>query len=114
MCIITMVDYVLGSEVISSLHQLAQSQNKIDIDPSRANIQILLASSLVAFVTVGFSNAFGIFEAYYLETLPVNSSAISWLGSLAIFFLFAGSLFVSIILRKVHPRVGDVRRRHIF
>ncbi|KZP01844.1 MFS general substrate transporter [Calocera viscosa TUFC12733] len=44
--------------------------------------------------TFGYTNAFGVYQSYYVQTmLPSSStSAISWIGSLQLFFLFAMGL----------------------
>ncbi|EJU03434.1 MFS general substrate transporter [Dacryopinax primogenitus] len=44
--------------------------------------------------TFGYTNAYGVYQSYYVQTmLPSSStSAISWIGSLQLFFLFAMGL----------------------
>ncbi|KAI7700377.1 MFS monocarboxylate transporter-like protein, partial [Hortaea werneckii] len=43
---------------------------------------------LTIFSTFGFTTSFGSFQTYYEGTLDLDSSTISWLGSLQIFLLF--------------------------
>ncbi|KAI7248690.1 hypothetical protein KC335_g18230, partial [Hortaea werneckii] len=43
---------------------------------------------LTIFSTFGFTTSFGSFQTYYEGTLNLDSSTISWLGSLQIFLLF--------------------------
>ncbi|KAK8090486.1 hypothetical protein PG997_005447 [Apiospora hydei] len=60
--------------------------------PARAWLA-LLGASLALFCTVGFLNAFGVFQEYYTTYLrgQRSSSDISWIGSLSIFLLYAVS-----------------------
>ncbi|KAI2603532.1 MFS general substrate transporter [Hypoxylon fragiforme] len=53
---------------------------------------------LVIFTTWGWVNSFGSFQTYYSSVLPQSPSAISWIGSLQIWFcliigVFSGRLF---------------------
>ncbi|KAB8234008.1 hypothetical protein ETB97_000399 [Aspergillus alliaceus] len=43
---------------------------------------------MVCFNTWGYIASFGVFQAYYQNTLGVSSSAISWVGSVQIFLIF--------------------------
>ncbi|KAI3391322.1 hypothetical protein diail_7513, partial [Diaporthe ilicicola] len=47
------------------------------------------------FCTFGYINSFGIYEEYYAshQLKDSSSSAISWIGSLNLFFVFVGTLF---------------------
>ncbi|KUL84175.1 hypothetical protein ZTR_07209 [Talaromyces verruculosus] len=60
----------------------------------------LLGCAGAAFCSVGFINAFGVFQAYYSETLLSNmsNSDIGWIGAINNFLLFAGSLVTGRIL----------------
>jgi len=53
----------------------------------KAWTQVALAH-LVIFNTWGYINSFGVFQAYYTETLGHPPSDISWVGSIQIFLLF--------------------------
>lgn len=48
-----------------------------------------LMGHLVVFNTWGYINSFGVFQTYYVSALNQTPSAISWLGSIQIFLLFA-------------------------
>jgi hypothetical protein len=43
---------------------------------------------LIIFVTWGYVNSFGSFQAYYTEILPEDPSTISWIGSIQVFLTF--------------------------
>lgn len=60
----------------------------------------LLGCAGAAFCSIGFINAFGVFQAYYSETLLSNmsNSDIGWIGAINNFLLFAGSLVTGRIL----------------
>lgn len=60
------------------------------------------------FVTVGFLNAFGVFQEYYTSTLLRGYSdfQISWLGSFALFAFFAGAPAAGILSDKYGPTVS--------
>ncbi|KAL2835315.1 major facilitator superfamily domain-containing protein [Aspergillus pseudoustus] len=55
---------------------------------------VALGNSGVMFCTLGYINSWGVYQAYYQENQlhDQNQSAISWIGSLQTFFLFAASL----------------------
>ena len=48
-----------------------------------------LMGHLVVFNTWGYINSFGVFQTYYVSALNETPSAISWVGSVQIFLLFA-------------------------
>ena len=48
-----------------------------------------LMGHLVVFNTWGYINSFGVFQTYYVNALNETPSAISWIGSIQIFLLFA-------------------------
>ena len=48
-----------------------------------------LMGHLVVFNTWGYINSFGVFQSYYVSALDEAPSAISWVGSVQIFLLFA-------------------------
>ncbi|KAL3424969.1 MFS monocarboxylate [Phlyctema vagabunda] len=66
----------------------------------------LLGAFLVMFCSVGYINAFGVFQEYYLETMLSDHSAssISWLGTFNIFCLFGGTLISGFLNDKYGPR----------
>jgi MFS family permease len=59
------------------------------------------------FCSIGFVNAFGIFEQYYQSHLLSSQSAsqISWLGSFNVFWLFGFTLVVGYLNDKHGPRI---------
>ncbi len=56
---------------------------------------VAYGASGVLFCTFGYANTFGVFQEYYAvhQLSDQTPSAISWIGSLQIFFLFSGNLF---------------------
>ncbi|KUJ10775.1 MFS monocarboxylate transporter-like protein [Mollisia scopiformis] len=67
----------------------------------------LIGSFFVMFCSVGFINAFGIFEEYYGTVyLPSKSASdISWLGSFNLFIMFGLTLPVGFLNDKFGPEV---------
>ncbi|KAB8234861.1 MCT family MFS transporter [Aspergillus alliaceus] len=72
---------------------------------SRAML-ILISCFFVTFCSVGFVNAFGVFQEYYEQALLSNRSAsdISWLGSVNIFCMFGCTSIAGILTDKYGPR----------
>jgi len=78
--------------------------------PSSPRIRAGLAvvgAFLTLFVSIGFVNAFGIFEQYYLthQLSNNNSSDISWIGAINLFCVFAGAIPVGIVNDRYGQRV---------
>ncbi|KAL9093504.1 MAG: hypothetical protein Q9165_003899 [Trypethelium subeluteriae] len=64
----------------------------------------VLGASLSLFCTVGYLNAFGVFQEFYRTYIPSHSpSDISWIGSISIFLLYAGSSVTGMLIDKVGP-----------
>ncbi len=59
------------------------------------------------FVSVGFINAFGVFEEYYTTSLLKDKSAsdVAWIGSFELFVMFGGTLPVGYLSDKYGPKV---------
>jgi len=59
------------------------------------------------FCSVGFVNAFGVFQEYYSGHLLSDKSAsdISWLGSFNLFCMFGGTIVVGYMNDTHGPRV---------
>ncbi|KAL1886298.1 hypothetical protein Plec18167_000227 [Paecilomyces lecythidis] len=57
------------------------------------------------FCTVGFVNAFGVFETYYAENQLANEKEtdIAWIGAINVFCIFAGSVFTGPLLDLSGP-----------
>lgn len=56
---------------------------------------VVAGCACILFCTFGYGNAFGVYQEYYATHQLRNEtpSAISWIGSLQVFFLFGGALF---------------------
>ncbi|KAH8430942.1 MCT family MFS transporter [Aspergillus melleus] len=67
----------------------------------------VLSCWCVMFNTFGYINAFGIYEAYYGQTLLRGQSAsnIAWIGSLQVFFMFSAGLISGPLMDRYGPRV---------
>lgn len=49
----------------------------------------VLLTHIVFFNTWGVANGYGVFQQYYTQTLGQSQMAISWIGSIQVFFLFS-------------------------
>lgn len=47
----------------------------------------------VLFSTWGYANSFGVYQAYYEETLPESPSTISWIGGIQVFLSLIVGIF---------------------
>ncbi|KAI0022299.1 major facilitator superfamily transporter [Xylariomycetidae sp. FL0641] len=66
----------------------------------------VFGASLALFCTVGYLNAFGVYQEYYTTFLPgTSASTISWIGSISIFLLYLGSPFAGLLVDKVGPTI---------
>lgn len=59
------------------------------------------------FCSVGFINAFGVFQEYYAKNMLANKTAseISWLGSFNVFCMFGGTFVAGYLNDKYGPKV---------
>ena len=59
------------------------------------------------FCSVGFLNAFGVFQQYYKthQLSDRTASDISWIGSLSVFLLGAVAPFIGVLVDKLGPTV---------
>lgn len=57
---------------------------------------------ITVFATWGFINGFGVFQAYYANTLKIAPSTISWIGSIQTFLVFALGTFTGRALDAGH------------
>ncbi|EEQ34227.1 hypothetical protein McanMca71_005017 [Microsporum canis] len=59
----------------------------------------LIGTTCILFCTVGFVNAFGVFEEFYSKTFfhDKSLSEISWFGSFNVFCMFSGALVTGIL-----------------
>jgi MFS family permease len=63
-------------------------------------------AAVALFCTVGFLNAYGVFQEYYITYLPGRSASdISWIGSLSIFLLYLSSPFGGFLVDKFGPTI---------
>ncbi|KAH8888967.1 MFS general substrate transporter [Thozetella sp. PMI_491] len=67
----------------------------------------VLGASFALFNTVGFLNAYGVFQAYYQTHFLSERSAsdIAWIGSVSIFLLYLGAGFTGPLVDKFGPSV---------
>lgn len=70
---------------------------------------------LALYCTVGFLNAFGVYQEYYSSGLleAYTDSDISWIGSVAIFLLYIGSPVAGILVDKLGPTVSNTAKRQL-
>ncbi|KAF4456733.1 hypothetical protein F53441_1169 [Fusarium austroafricanum] len=75
----------------SILEQVVDSDSGNDNPPPDGGWRawcVVLSCHLVYMNTWGWTNSFGIFQAYYAEVLSRPASDISWIGSISVFLLF--------------------------
>lgn len=67
-----------------------------------------MGTALSYFITVGFANAFGVFQQYYVAHLlvPKTNFQIAWIGSFATFMLFAFAAPAGFLGDKFGPTVS--------
>lgn len=67
----------------------------------------VLGASLALFCSVGFLNAYGVFQEYYKEHILQNESdsTLSWIGSVSIFLLYGMAPLAGILVDRVGPTV---------
>ncbi|KAJ9225686.1 hypothetical protein DTO271D3_6787 [Paecilomyces variotii] len=73
-----------------------------------AQAKIALAGAFGSmFCTVGFVNAFGVFETYYAENQLAHQKEtdIAWIGAINVFCIFAGSVFTGPLLDVSGPEL---------
>lgn len=80
-----------------SYHQRITKQSRpsteptFDFDPPDGGWQAwsqVLAANLANAVSWGYAAAFGVYQLYYVDTLGISASKISWIGSVQIFLAF--------------------------
>ncbi|KAK2865169.1 hypothetical protein FQN49_003842 [Arthroderma sp. PD_2] len=66
---------------------------------NRRAVLTLIGTTCILFCTVGFVNAFGVFQEFYSKTYfrDKSLSAISWFGSFNVFCMFAGALVTGVL-----------------
>lgn len=68
----------------------------------------VVGATLALFCSVGFVNAFGVFQSYYQTKYLTDESEfnIGWIASVNVFFLFGLAPVGGILVDKVGPRVS--------
>jgi len=98
---------ILAEAVIESADTSILTPTKDDRELNKRSAFVLIGAFCAFFCSVGFFNAFGIFQEYYHEhQLPDKSDFdISWIGSFAIFAMYITSPAVGVAYDKVGPNV---------
>ncbi|TEA20215.1 Leporins efflux protein lepC [Colletotrichum sidae] len=65
----------------------------------------VFGASLCLFCTVGFLNAFGVFQQYYQTFLGKSESDVSWIGSVSIFTIYFCAPVTGALVDKLDPTV---------
>ncbi|KZL79639.1 mfs monocarboxylate [Colletotrichum incanum] len=65
----------------------------------------VLGASLSLICTVGFLNAFGVFQEYYQQYFKKSESDIAWVGSVSIFILFLSAPISGILCDRFGPTI---------
>ncbi|KAK1985729.1 major facilitator superfamily transporter [Colletotrichum cereale] len=65
----------------------------------------VLGASLSLFCTVGFLNAFGIFQEYYQNYFERSESDIAWIGSVSVSISFLGAPISGILCDRLGPTI---------
>lgn len=83
------------------------SQFPADMFSPRARLALVGAFGSM-FCTVGFLNAFGVFETYYKEYQLADKSefTISWIGAINFFCIFSGSILTGPLMDISGPQVS--------
>jgi hypothetical protein len=73
---------------------------------------VVTGASAVLFCTVGFVNAFGVFQQYYKANMlnDKSDSDISWIGSVSIFFLYGLAPVAGVLVDRIGPTVDPPLR----
>ncbi|KAJ4856264.1 major facilitator superfamily domain-containing protein [Trichoderma breve] len=78
--------------VINTAHDVELAEEEKDYGPPpdgglQAWLQVL-ATHLINAMTWGYAASFGVYQLYYVETLGLPASQVSWIGSVQIFFTY--------------------------
>ncbi|KAI0862195.1 hypothetical protein F4860DRAFT_132340 [Xylaria cubensis] len=67
----------------------------------------VFGAALALFCTVGYINAFGVYQVYYETGLlkAYTDSDISWIGSVSIFLLYIGSPIAGFLVDRLGPTI---------
>jgi MFS family permease len=71
---------------------------------------VVAGASAAFFTTVGFINAFGVFQQYFKTGMLADKSDsdISWIGSVCIFFLYALAPVAGVLVDRIGPTVSSL------
>ncbi|CAA7262227.1 unnamed protein product [Cyclocybe aegerita] len=75
------------------------------MDSGRRAWMTMIGGFLTGAVTFGYANSFGVYQDLYTRSNTASASAISWIGSTQLFFLFAMGLPAGKLLDMGHFRV---------
>lgn len=69
----------------------------------------MLGAFMALFCSVGFVNAFGIFQEHYrsYQLSDYSDFDISWIGSFATFALFAAAPLAGVLVDRIGPTVRE-------
>ncbi|KAI1490089.1 major facilitator superfamily transporter [Biscogniauxia mediterranea] len=85
--------------------QSMAERSKINSRSFRSFLSVF-GASLALFCTVGFLNAFGVFQEYYKTYLPGKTDFdISWIGSVSIFLLYIGAPIAGFLVDRIGPTI---------
>ncbi|KAL7962435.1 MFS general substrate transporter [Trichoderma compactum] len=78
--------------VVNTAHDVELAEEEKDYGPPpdgglQAWLQVL-ATHLINAMTWGYAASFGVYQLYYVETLGLPASQVSWIGSVQIFFTY--------------------------
>ncbi|KAG4421203.1 hypothetical protein IFR04_005614 [Cadophora malorum] len=92
---------------LSDQQQKGEEPSEAQSEFNLRSILVLIGSFFAMFCSVGFVNAFGVFQEYYSGHLLSDKSAsdISWLGSFNLFCMFGGTIVVGYMNDKHGPRI---------
>ncbi|PVH76457.1 MFS monocarboxylate transporter-like protein [Cadophora sp. DSE1049] len=95
------------AEASPDQHHSLEEPSKPQSEFNLRSILVLVGSFFAMFCSVGFVNAFGVFQEYYSANLLSDKSAseISWLGSFNLFCMFGGTIVVGYLNDKYGPRI---------
>ncbi|GIZ44093.1 hypothetical protein CKM354_000730200 [Cercospora kikuchii] len=103
----TTKDVKMSDSVDTSRNNSAVQSESHKSELSWRSVSALCGSALAYFITVGFINAYGVFQQYYTaHYLPTYSNfQISWIGAFANFMVFACAVPAGILADRFGPTI---------
>ncbi|KAF2717572.1 MFS general substrate transporter [Polychaeton citri CBS 116435] len=101
----------LEEKTMGHMHDSGTEDSQIEPQNDREltlrSVLALASTALAYFLTVGFLNAFGIFQQYYHDVLMPDKSnfEISWFGSFSTFALFATAAPAGLLADRYGPTI---------